>query len=351
MPDKVPVGILGATGLVGQVFASFLSEHPWFELTYLGASKKSEGKKYGDALRGSPPLPIKEDILEMKVENVENVPKDVKILFSALPSNVALEYELKYVKKGYVIISNASPLRLEDDIPLVNPEVNLEHLELINIQKKRRKWKGLLVKNPNCTTAILTLTLKPILDRFGIKRVLVTTMQGLSGAGYPGVSALDIIDNIVPYIKDEEYKVENETLKILGILINGKIQKAPLKVSATCTRVPVLHGHLESIYVETVKDVNLEDIISAFKEFRGRPQELKLPSAPSRPIVVREEEDRPQPRLDRLVERGLSVVVGRIRKDYALNGIKYLALGHNLVRGAAGIAVLIAEALLRLEYL
>ncbi|RLF17274.1 MAG: aspartate-semialdehyde dehydrogenase [Thermoprotei archaeon] len=352
MVDKLRVGVLGATGLVGQVFVSFLADHPWFELVYLGASPRSAGKKYKEVMKGSPPLPIPEHVLDMEVRRVEEVPKDVEILFSALPSDLALSYELEFVKMGYTVISNASPLRLEKDIPLINPEVNLDHLELIKLQKKERRWKGVIVKNPNCTTAILTLTLKPILDEFGIKRVFVTTMQGISGAGYPGVAALDIVDNIIPYIRNEEYKVENETLKILGRLADDGIHVANIKVSATCTRVPVLHGHLESIHVETIKEVDVEEVIRVFEEFKGPPQELNLPSAPKKPIVVRKEINRPQPRLDRLTERGMSVVVGRVREDHALSrGVKYIALGHNLIRGAAGIAVLIAEALLKLEYI
>ncbi len=352
--DKIKVGVLGATGLVGQVFVSLLAEHPWFELEYLGASKASAGKKYKEVAKGYCPLPLPSSITDEIVREVkpEEIPNEIEILFSALPSQVAENIEVDLAKRGFVVISNASPLRLDEDIPLINPEVNLDHLDLIHIQKKNRKWKGVIVKNPNCTTAILTLTLKPLMDNFGIKRVIVTTMQGLSGAGYPGVPSLQIVDNLIPFIPKEEYKVENETLKILGNFTNNRILVAKMRITATCTRVPVLDGHTEAVFVELYRETTPEEVMKVFNEFKSKPQEMKLPTAPERPIVVKMEEDRPQPRLDRLEGRGMSVVVGRIRLDEALTpGIKYVALGHNLLRGAAGIAVLIAEAMVKMGYI
>ncbi len=351
--DKIRVGVLGATGLVGQVFTYILSEHPWFELSFLAASKASAGRRYGDVVKAYRPVPLPASVAEeIVVEGKpDDIPKDVEILFSALPSKIAGEMEVQLARKGFIVVSNASPLRLEDDVPLVNPEINLDHLQLLELQKRKRGWKGFIVKNPNCTTAILTLTLKPLLQEFGIRKVVMTSMQGLSGAGFPGVPALQIVDNIIPYIEGEEYKVEHETLKILGELDGDRVKEADIKVTATCTRVPVLDGHTEAVFVELKKKACIEEVIQAFEEFKGKPQEMKLPSAPQRPIVVRHEKDRPQPRLDRWEGKGMSVVVGRIREDNTLNpGVKYLVTGHNLVRGAAGIAVLIAEAMVKLDY-
>lgn len=352
--DKLKVGVLGATGLVGQVFVYLLANHPWFSLKYLGASKASAGMKYEKAVKEYNPVPIPENVRHMIVEEVipEKIPKDIDILFSALPSKVAYEIEVKLAKRGFIVISNASPLRLDDDIPLINPEVNPRHLELLKLQRKNRQWKGAIIKNPNCTTAILTLTLKPLMDNFGINRVIVSTMQGLSGAGYPGVPSLLILDNLIPYIPMEEEKVQTESLKILGKISPRGVEYARIRVSATCTRVPVLDGHTESVFVELAKEAELEEISEAFRNFKSLPQELNLPTAPKKPIVVREEELRPQPRLDRWEGRGMSVVVGRIRKDPAFTyGVKYLVTGHNLVRGAAGIAVLIAELMIATDYI
>jgi len=350
--DRLKVGILGATGLVGQVFAYFLDRHPWFEVTYVGASKASAGKRYLDAIHYKL-VSISDEVGELIVQEVkpDKVPKDLKIVFSALPSGVAKDIELELVRRGFTVISNAAPMRLDDEVPLINPEVNWDHLKLLEVQR-RKGWRGTLVKNPNCTTAILTLSLKPIADMYGIRKVIVTSMQSVSGAGFPGVSSLQIIDNIIPFIEKEEEKMQTETLKIMGKLKDEKVKWASFKVSATCTRVPTLEGHMISVFVETEREVNMSELIKAMENFKSKPQELKLPTAPERPIVVRKEKDRPQTRLDRWIERGMSVVVGRLREETALDrGVKYVALGHNLARGAAGIAVVIAELMYKLGYM
>lgn len=352
--EKIRVAILGATGLVGQRFIQLLHKHPWFEIEVLTASEKRVGQKYGESVRWMWSTNVPEEIAEMKLEKTcyDSV-KDVDLVFSALPSAVAKEIEIEIAKHGKIVVSNASPLRMEPDIPLINPEINYDHLKLIEVQKRKRGWKGFIVKNPNCTTAILTLTLKPLLDRYGIKTVRVATMQALSGAGYHGVMSMDILDNIIPYIKEEEEKVNRETKKILGTLKNNEVTPLNVKVSASCHRVAVLEGHLEAIFVELKEKPNdIEEVIKLLENFKSRPQELKLPTAPEKPIIVRREVDRPQPRFDRYVGKGMSVTVGRIRWDEAAeNGIKYLALGSNTIRGAAGAAVLIAELLKAEGYL
>jgi len=352
--DKLSVAVLGSTGLVGQRFVQLLHDHPWFELEVLTASERSVGLKYGEAVRwvwsDSPPESVSD--LRVASTSYESV-KDVDVVFSALPSSVARDVEVEIARRGKVVVSNASPLRMEPDVPLVNPEVNWDHLRLIEVQRERRGWRGFVAKNPNCTTAILTLTLKPLLDEYGIARVRVATMQALSGAGYRGVYSMDILDNIVPYIKEEEEKVRRETRKILGKLSGDGVEPLPIGVAASCHRVPVLEGHLEAVFVELrERPSSLDEVVEVLRRFRGRPQELGLPTAPERPVVVRTELDRPQPRLDRDVGRGMSVVVGRVRWSEASDReLKYLALGSNTVRGAAGAAVLIAELLVAEGYI
>jgi len=350
--DRLKVALLGATGLVGQRFLQLLHNHPRFEVVALAGSERSSGRRYGDVVRWFLEGPLPEDYAEMEVlaPDPSVIPK-VDLVFSALPSDVAEKVELEFVREGFTVVSNASNARLEADIPLIVPEVNLDHLGLIRVQRERRGWKGALVKNPNCTTIILTLTLKPLLDEFGINRLVVSTMQALSGAGIgsDGVLGMSIIDNIIPYIKNEEEKVENETLKILGTFRGDHVDKAKFKVMATTTRVPVLEGHLESVFIELGKS-SVESIIEVFEGFRSLVQEWRLPTAPPRPIVVRRGIDRPQPRLDRMEGGGMSVVVGRIR-DAGDGWFKYLVLGHNTIRGAAGNTILIAEAMDRLELL
>ncbi|MCD6279061.1 MAG: aspartate-semialdehyde dehydrogenase [Desulfurococcales archaeon] len=347
---KYRVCVLGATGLVGQRFVSLLARHPWFELEILTASKKYVGMKYGEVVNWVVDNSMPEDVGEIEISSVDPeviAREKPDIAFSALPSDVAVEVEVELLKRGINVVSNASPMRMEPDVPLLNPEVNADHLELVK-QQVRRGWRGILAKVPNCSTAILTLALKPIADEFGIKRVIVSTMQSVSGAGFRGVPSVAILDNVIPYIKGEENKVERETLKILGSVEEGKIRYADIGVTASCHRVMVLDGHLEAVFVETSKKTAVEEVKEVLREFRGNKiRGMNLPTAPSEPVVVKEEPDRPQPRLDRMAGRGMSVVVGRVREDKVLGGVKFVVLGHNTVRGAAGTAVLIAELITR----
>lgn len=282
--------------------------------------------------------------------------KGVDLVFSALPSDVAARWEPILAKEGFRVVSNSSAMRLEPDVPLVNPEVNPDHLELIKIQKKGRGWRGFLAKSPNCTATILTLALKPLADEYGIRRVWVTTMQALSGAGLRGAYSTEILDNVLPYIRGEEEKVSRETRKIMGSLTAGRVQPLGAEVSATCTRVPVLEGHLESVFLELEEEPSsLSEVARVLERFEGPPQRLGLPTAPPRPVIVRWEEDRPQPRLDRYAGKGMAVTVGRLRwgaeEDGRSQYLRFLVLGSNTIRGAAGGAVLLAELLKSQKYL
>jgi aspartate-semialdehyde dehydrogenase len=332
--------VLGATGNVGQIFVQLLEGHPWFEVSVVAASERSEGRTYREASRWRQSTPIPEAVAELDVAPIDpQAVKDVDIVFSALPSAVARKAEEDFASAGYVIVSNASAHRMDPDVPLLNPEINCSHVSLIEEQRRKRKWDGAIVTNPNCAATALSLPLKPIYDEFDIKNLFVSTMQAISGAGYPGVSALDIVDNVIPYIGGEEDKVETETQKILG----SPSKPADFKVSASCHRVATLDGHLEAVFVETKKTAEPNAVTVAMENFVGEPQKLKLPSAPEKPLVVRQEENRPQTRLDRMEGKGMSAVVGRIRKDPVLNGVKFVVLGHNTIRGAAGCGVLNAE--------
>ena len=346
---KIPVGILGATGNVGQRFVQLLVNHPWFEIRYLCASEKSAGKKYKDVVHWNVSDTIPESIADMEIKVCEpNL--SVPLVFSALDANVAGDIEETFAKKGYAVISNASNHRMDKDVPMIVPEVNPEHLSLIKRQQKRFKSKGFIVVKPNCTTTGLVMALKPLHDKFRIKKVFVVSMQAVSGAGYPGVPSLDILDNVVPYIKGEEKKMEEETLKILGNVINDEIKYEKIAIAAHCNRVPVRDGHLESVTIEFVKKPSTSDVIKALQDFRGLPQKLNLPSAPKAPVVYREEQDRPQPILDRDTGNGMVVTVGRVRKANVFD-INITLLVHNTIRGAAGGAVLSAELLKAKGYL
>lgn len=335
------VGVLGATGAVGQKFIRLLDGHPHFKLTEVYAGERSGGKRYADAARWleETPLPQKAAGLEVKHE-VQDL--DADILFSAIPGGQAGPVEREFAARGYKVFSNARDLRMEPDVPLVIAEVNPDHLALVERQASYRKAKGFVVTNGNCTSIVLTLALKPLLDRFGLRKVHVVSLQALSGAGYPGVAGLDILENVVPYIGGEEDKVEAEPLKFLGRLRNGSVQPAAIRISATCTRIPVIEGHTEAVAVGLEKTTDANSIAEAFRTFIAEPQRRKLPSAPARPIVVRDEPDRPQPRKDRGEGNFMSVVVGRIRPDPLL-GWKFVVLGSNTVRGAAGASILNAE--------
>lgn len=338
------VTILGATGAVGQTFIQLLEKHPWFTVSVLAASERSAGKKYREACSWKLDSEMPEDIGEMTV--VQTDPKSIEeagnvdFIFSALPGSLAGQVEEEFAVK-YPLISKASAHRLEEDVPLLIPEVNPEHLSLLPIQKKRRGWEGFISTDPNCSTIQLAITLKPLMA-FGLRKIVVATMQALSGAGYPGVASLDIADNVIPYISGEEEKIENETKKILGFFDGSRVKLADIALSASCNRVDVRDGHLETVFVELESEPSIDDVRRAFRSFVGEPQRLKLPSAPERPIIVREEIDRPQPLYDRNAGRGMSVTVGRVRKDPIMT-IKYLCLGHNTIRGAAGAGILSAE--------
>jgi aspartate-semialdehyde dehydrogenase len=339
--------ILGATGLVGQRFVQLLNDHSWFEIASVTGSDRSAGMVYKNAVNWRMETQLKQKIGELTVQPTDPKEVDADVVFSALPSDEALKVEESFARAGYAVVSNAAAHRMDIDVPLMNPEANFNHLSLIDQQRRERKWDGAIITNPNCTTAVLTLSLKPIHVSYGIRKVVMSSMQAVSGAGYPGVASLDIIDNIVPFIKDEEGKVERETKKILGEA--GK--PAGFNVSASCHRVPVIDGHTEAVFVETEKQASPEEIAESMGNFAAEPQKLRLPSAPEKPVVVRQEPDRPQPRFDKAEGRGMAVVVGRIRKDTVFDGVKYVALGHNTIRGAAGCAILIAESMKSQGYL
>lgn len=343
---KRKVAILGATGAVGQRFIQLLQGHPWFQIEVLAASERSAGKKFKDACNWGMESNLPKEIAEMPVANadVESVEKagNVDLVFSSLPGDLAGPVESEFAAL-YPVFSKASAHRMEKDVPLLIPEINPDHADLIKIQQKARGWKGFITTDPNCSTIQLAITLKPLMQ-FGLRNVIVNTMQALSGAGYPGVASLDIIDNVVPYISKEEEKMEAEALKILGNFDGKVVKNADFKLSASCNRVNVKDGHLESVFIKLQEDPSIEEIEAAFAKFSGEPQKLKLPSAPEQPIVVRKEQNRPQPRFDRDTGCGMSVVVGRIRKDPIMT-FKYICLGHNTVRGGAGAGILSAELL------
>jgi aspartate-semialdehyde dehydrogenase len=338
---KLEVGILGATGMVGQRFVSLLENHPWFELAWLGASDRSSGKKYAEAcswrLRNSMPNNARD--IAVHECRPGGAPQ---LLFSSLDSKVAGEVEKEFARAGHAVISNSSNYRMDPDVPLLIPEVNPDHLALVRVQRQQRGWSGMIVTNPNCTTVGLVMSLAPLEKTFGLEKVLMTSMQAVSGAGYPGVPTLDILGNVIPYISGEEEKVERETKKLLGKLLDGRVKAGQFAVSAQCNRVLVEDGHLETISVTLTEKASVEDLLQAWKKFRSVPQERQLPSAPRHPILVQEEHDRPQPKFDVNAEGGMATVVGRLRPCPVLQ-FKYAALSHNTIRGAAGAALLNAE--------
>lgn len=341
MPS-IEVGILGATGMVGQQFIALLADHPWFKVTYLGASERSAGKAFKDAAAWRLPNPLPDDVANRIVENAKpgSAPK---LVFSGLDSSVAGEIEAEFAKAGHLVVSNSRNYRMVDTVPLLIPEVNPDHLKLLDLQQQAQGWKGAIVTNPNCSTVAITMALAP-LRQFGIETTMVTTLQAISGAGYPGVPSWDILGNIIPYISGEEEKIETETRKILGSLGSGRIDDHPVRVSATSTRVLVRDGHSCSISVGLTQKPTPEAVIDAWRSFRGRPQELDLPTAPKHPVVYLEEANRPQPTLDAGRDGGMTVSVGRLRRC-PLFDYKFMALGHNTIRGAAGVAILNAELL------
>ena len=336
---RIPVVILGATGAVGQRFVQLLDGHPWFRVAVLAASERSTGQAYGKAARWFLPEPMPEWARGMEV-----VPcrpgLDARLAFSGLDASVAGAIEEEFAGAGCAVVSNSRNHRMDPGVPLLVPEVNAEHLELVEVLKRRRRGGGFIVTNPNCSTIGLALSVAPLQRSFGVRRLVVATLQAISGAGYPGVASLDILDNIIPYIGGEEEKMESETLKILGT----PKTPASFEVSAHCHRVHVSDGHTLAVSIETEQRTTPEEATRVLREFRSSLVSLGLPSLPERPIEVRDEPDRPQPKFDRMTGKGMTVTVGRVRPCSAL-GLKYVALVHNTIRGAAGAAILNAELL------
>ena len=339
---KIPVGVLGATGAVGQTFIRLLENHPWFEVTAVAASERSAGKRYRDAahwLSGDMP----ESVAKLTVTACDPAAIDAQVVFSALDSDAAGEVEAAFAHAGRLVLSNARNYRMDADVPLLIPEVNPDHLGLIPIQRAARGWTGAIVTNSNCSTMVIALALAPLHQAFGIEQLFVTTLQALSGAGYPGVPSLDILGNIIPYIGGgEEEKIESEPLKILGTFENGTVSLARMRVSAQVNRVAVEHGHTACMAVKLSKAATPDAAMDALRTWKGSIASLGLPSAPLQPVMVTTERDRPQPRRDVNAGNGMSVVVGRVRMDPLLD-LRLVATGHNTIRGAAGASILNAE--------
>jgi len=349
MTSKIPVGILGATGTVGQRFIQLLHEHPWFEIAWLAASDRSTGKAYAEAAKWNLSMPIPAKIAAMKVSAAAPDNSTPKLVFAALDATAAQQIEPAFAEAGHAVVSNSSAFRMAEDVPLIIPEVNGDHVPLIKTQKWYKKNGGFMVTNPNCSAIGLVLALAPLHRRFGIDKIFVATMQAISGAGYPGVPSMDILGNVIPYIAKEEDKMEAETRKLLGSLVesslNGsRVIDADLTLSAHCNRVAVEDGHTESVSLKLRKPATAEEIIEAWNDFRCLPQNLKLPTAPEQPVIYESAPDRPQPRLDRDRGRGMSAVCGRLRPCNIFDW-KFTVLSHNTIRGAAGAAVLNGELL------
>lgn len=342
---KIPVAILGATGTVGQKFAVLLNNHPQFEVRELVASPQSAGREYHEVCRWKQDQPIPDPLRSMVVKTTDEA-LDSAVLFSGLDSSVAGTAETAYAERGHAVISNAKNHRMDPDVPLIIPEVNSDHFALLS----RQPYSGSITTNSNCSTMFLAMALAPLHRRFGVEAVHVSTMQAISGAGYPGVASMDILGNVVPYISDEEDKLETETAKILGSLGDAGIVPAAFAVSAHCNRVPVFDGHTETVSIRFAERVTPDAVAETLRDFTGPPQELQLPSAPPRPILVTDAPDRPQPARDVWLGNGMVTVVGRIRPCPVFD-IKMVLLGHNTVRGAAGAAILNAEAMLAMGYL
>jgi aspartate-semialdehyde dehydrogenase len=337
---EIEVGILGATGMVGQQFIALLANHPWFTVKWLGASERSAGKAYKDAAAWRLPNPLAKDVANMSVD-AATPGRAPKLVFSGLDSSVAGEIEKAFAEAGHIIVSNSRNYRMEADVPLLIPEVNADHLGLLKAQDARG-WKGRIVTNPNCVVVVYAMALAP-LRQFGLETSIITTLQAISGAGYPGVPSWDILGNVIPFIGGgEEEKIETETNKILGTLKTGGVENHPVTISAAVTRVPVHNGHTGSIAVKLAQRPDAAAIVDAWNGFRGKPQELDCPSAPKQPIVYLTEANRPQPALDANRDGGMTVTVGRLRSCPVLD-YKFVALGHNTIRGAAGAAILNAE--------
>jgi len=355
--EKIKVGILGATGMVGRHYISLLENHPWFEVGYVAASPRSAGKKYADAVAGrwhlKEPIPtIVKDLVVHTIDEIDEAKKSCSFVFSALDSDIAKDYEEKYAAAGIPVISNASTHRHAKDVPMLIPEINPEHADIIPIQKKNRGWdKGFIAVKPNCSIQCYMAPLYALHKEFKVRQVIVTTMQAISGGGHSSFDTIDIEDNVIPFIGGEEEKSEREPLKIMGKIEGDEITyNDEFSVSAHCNRVPVMDGHMACISVKFEKKPTKEQILEAWKNFRGIPQELKLPMAPEQPIIYKEEPDRPQTRYDRDNDKGMAVTIGRLRECNVLD-YRFVALSHNIIRGAAGGGILNAELMKAKGYL
>jgi len=345
VPDRrTAVAVLGATGAVGQTFIKLLADHPWFRLAELAASERSAGKTYREAAKwvGSSAMP--ESVSEMIVKPCDTADITSPLVFSALDASVAGDVEMAFAKAGRMVLSNAKNFRMEADVPLVIPEVNADHLALLSTQRANRGWKGGIVTNANCASIMAVMPLAPLHEAFGIKRLFIATMQAVSGAGYPGVPSLDILGNVIPYISGEEPKIETEIQKMLGKLVDSRVEAAPIVISAHANRVPVEHGHTVCVSIEFETRVNAGMALEVLRGWKGQQVSRGLPSSPEHPLLVTDQPDRPQPRRDVDLGRGMTVTVGRVRDD-ALFDVKLVAMGHNTIRGAAGASVLNAELL------
>ena len=343
MTEKIPVAILGATGTVGQKFVRLLADHPWFEIAAVAASASSAGRRYAEAARWREPAALPADVGDMIVRECVS-PLPARIVFSALDAEVAGPIEQEFAQAGAYVVTNTRTHRMEPDVPLMIPEANADHLSLIDRQHKDRGWKGAILANPNCSTAALTLALLPLHRAYGVERLFVSTMQAVSGAGYPGVASLDIVGNVIPHIGGEEDKIERESRKVLGTLSDGVVQPAGFAVSAHSNRVAVVDGHMMTVSIGFTRRVAAQEALAALREFRAPPCVAGLPSSPTLPVEVDDRPDRPQPRLDIDRGRGMAVTVGRVRACPILD-IRMVVLGHNTIRGAAGQAIQIAELL------
>jgi aspartate-semialdehyde dehydrogenase len=338
---KIPVAILGATGAVGQKFIALLADHPWFEITQVAASAERVGQRYGDTVRWRELTPLPSSVAGLQLTTASpSIP--VRIAFSALDAAIARDVEPAFAAAGILVVSNASAFRMAEDVPLLIPEVNASHLELLEVQRRRRGWTGGIVANPNCSTAALVTALAPLHAAFDLRRAVVATLQAASGAGYPGVPSLDLIDNVIPFIGGEEEKIEAECRKLLGTAGAESIGEAAMVVSAMVHRVPVLDGHMVTASLAFANPVEPEAAIKVLEQFRGDDMVRGLPSSPERPVEVDHRSDRPQSRLDRDRGRGMTVTVGRVR-SCPVHHLRLVALGHNLIRGAAGAAIQNAE--------
>jgi aspartate-semialdehyde dehydrogenase len=345
LENKIPVGILGATGTVGQRFVQLLADHPWFEIVAVTGSSRTVGRPYGEGVlwkvAGEPPAHVAGLIVQATEPNLD-IPGNPPIVFSALPTAEAKEWEPQFAAAGYAVFTNASSFRMTDYVPLLIPEVNPDHTSLIPQQQAHYNWPGFIVANANCSTTSAILPLKVFQEAFGLEAAIMTTLQAISGAGYPGVASLDIMDNVVPYIGGEDKKLENEPKKLLGLVEDGELTYADIRLSAQANRVPVIDGHLASVSVKLSRRVSVAEAIAALENWEPASIYAKLPSAPKRPLIYRHEPDRPQPRLDRDTENGLAWTVGKVVECGVLD-IRYMALTHNTLRGAASGSVLNAE--------